>query len=117
MAESDWFKRSLKIYIEGDGDVFDSYREAIQNLTPHGTLIREINQENKNANIIYLARLCQYVQSSVCSEKYWASARFSSQVIQSEYEAVQMIVGQNPVILVGFSGGAQVAGLIAAAKP
>lgn len=32
------------------------------------------------------------------------------------YEAIKNIVGNNPVILVGFSGGAQVAGLVSSAK-
>ena len=35
----------------------------------------------------------------------------------NKYEAIKNIVGNNPVILIGFSGGAQIAGLVATAKP
>lgn len=45
------------------------------------------------------------------------TARFALEVINAEYEAIKNIADNNPVILIGFSGGAQVAGLVATAKP
>ena len=106
-----------KIYIEGDGYAFNAHGRATQDPTPRSTLVRELAFGEDSSNVIYLARPCQYVKSPVCSKRHWTTARFAPEVINAEYAAVKQIVGDNPVILIGFSGGAQVAGLIASAKP
>ena len=106
-----------KIYIEGDGYAFNAHGHAAQDPTPRGTLVRELAFGDDSPNVVYLARPCQYVTSPICSKRHWTTARFAPEVINAEYAAVKQIVGDNPVILIGFSGGAQVAGLIAAAKP
>lgn len=106
-----------KIYIEGDGYAFNAYGRATQDPTPHSTLVRELAFGDNSPNVIYLARPCQYIKSPICSKRHWTTARFAPEVINAEYEAIKNIAGENPVILVGFSGGAQVAGLIASAKP
>ena len=85
-----------KIYIEGDGYAFNARGKATQDPTPRGTLVRELAFGDK---------------------RHWTTARFAPEVINAEYEAIKNIVGNNPVILVGFSGGAQIAGLAATAKP
>lgn len=108
---------SYKIYIEGDGYAFNAHGRATQDPTPHGTLVRELAFGDKNPNVIYLARPCQYVKSPICSKRHWTTARFAPKVINAEYEVIKQIVGNSPVILVSFSGGAQVAGLVATAKP
>lgn len=105
-----------KVYIEGDGYAFNRYGQPTSDPTPRGTLMRELAFGDNNPNVIYLARPCQYVMSSVCSQKYWTTARFAPEVILAEYDAIKQIVGNSPVILVGFSGGAQVAGLVASAQ-
>lgn len=106
-----------KIYIEGDGYAFNAHGKATQDPTPHGTLVRELAFGDNSPNVIYLACPCQYVKSPICSQRHWTTARFASEIINAEYEAIKNIAGNNPVILVGFSGGAQVAGLVAIAKP
>jgi len=106
-----------KIYIEGDGYAFNAHGKATQDPTPHGTLVRELAFGDKNSNVIYLARPCQYIKSPICSQRHWTTARFASETINAEYEAIKNIAGNNPVVLVGFSGGAQVSGLVATAKP
>ncbi len=105
-----------KIYIEGDGHAFNSHGRATQDPTPRGTLVRELAFGDNSPNVIYLARPCQYVKSPICSKRHWATARFAPEIINAEYEAIKQIAGDEPVILVGFSGGAQVAGLIVTAK-
>ena len=107
---------TYKIYIEGDGYAYNEYGRATQDPTPRGTLVRELAFTDKNANVIYLARPCQYIKSSICSQRHWTTARFSPEVINAEYQAVKEITGNSPVVLVGFSGGAQVVGLISSAK-
>ena len=66
--------------------------------------------------MIYLARPCQYVKSPICSQSTLDNARFAPEIIIAEFGAIKQIAGENPVVLVGFSGGAQVAGLLASAK-
>jgi len=106
-----------KFYIEGDGYAFNAHGKASVDPTPRGTLVRELAFGDPGPNVIYLARPCQYVKSNICSKRHWTTARFAPEIMNAEYEAVKKIAGDSPVILVGFSGGAQIAGLIAAAKP
>ena len=102
-----------KIYIEGDGAAFRSDGSVSYDPTPRSTLLREIAFGDTHPNVIYLARPCQFVKGAECQPKYWSTARFSPESVQAEYEAVKSVAGRNPVTLVGFSGGAQIAGLIA----
>lgn len=99
-----------KIYIEGDGYAFNAHGRATQDPTPRGTLVRELAFDDKNPNVIYLARPCQYVKSPICSKRHWTTARFAPEIINAEYEAIKQITGNQQVILIGFSGGAQIAG-------
>ena len=102
-----------KIYIEGDGYAFNTHGKISSDPTPKGTLMRELAFGDTHENVIYLARPCQYVKDRKCEKKYWSTARFSQEVLDSEYQAVKSIVLNNPVTLIGFSGGAQIAGLLA----
>lgn len=110
-------KQPLKIYIEGDGHAFRADGRVAQNPTPRGTLLREIAFGDKHPNVVYLARPCQFVKDDLCRPEYWSSARFSPLVLDAEYEAVKSLSGKNELTLVGFSGGAQVAGLLAVKYP
>lgn len=106
-----------KIYIEGDGYAFNAYGKPTQDPTPRGALLREIAFADPSPNVVYLARPCQFVSSPICSQRHWTTARFAPEVINAEYDAVKQIAGEHEVILIGFSGGAQIAGLISVAKP
>ena len=106
-----------KIYIEGDGYAFDRHGQPTQDPTPKGKLVRELAFGDNNPNVIYLARPCQYVKSPICSQRHWTSARFAPEIINAEYKTIKQIAGNHPLILIGFSGGAQIAGLVATAKP
>ena len=109
-------KAKYKVYVEGDGYAYNKYGRATQDPTPRGALVRELAFTDKNANVIYLARPCQYIKSPICSQRHWTTARFSTEVINAEYQAIKKIVGNNDVILIGFSGGGQIVGLISSAK-
>ena len=107
----------FKVYIEGDGRAFTASGRVSQNPTPKGTLLREIAFGDPHANVIYLARPCQFVTDNKCSPKYWSTARFSPEVLTAEYEAIKSFADKEPLTIVGFSGGAQVAGLLAVKYP
>ena len=105
---------TYKIYIEGDGHAFNAHGQPTSDPTPKGELMRELAYGDNSPNVIYLARPCQYVKSPQCSVKYWTTARFAPEVVNAEYQTIKKIVGNSPVILIGFSGGAQIAELLAA---
>ncbi len=105
-----------KIYIEGDGYAFNAYGRPTQDPTPRSTFVRQLAFSDNQANVIYLARPCQYINTKICSQRHWTTARFAPEVINAEYEAIRQIAGTHPVILIGFSGGAQIAGLVSSAK-
>lgn len=102
-----------KVYIEGDGYAFNAAGRPTQNPTPRSSLMRELAFGDKSPNVVYLARPCQFVQDEKCKQKYWSTARFASKVIAAEHQAIKNFAGKQPVILVGYSGGAQIAGLLA----
>ena len=110
-------QKSYKIYIEGDGYAFNRYGRPSSNPTPKGNLMREIAFNDPSPNVIYLARPCQYVTDDFCSQRHWTTARFSPEVINSIYEELEILFPQKELILIGYSGGAQVAGLLATNKP
>lgn len=107
----------VKIYIEGDGYAFTRSGRPSENPTPKGKLVRELAFNDPSPNVIYMARPCQYLKEDVCQKKYWTTARFSKEVIKSTTEGIRMIAKGRPVILIGYSGGAQVAGLCAVMYP
>lgn len=105
------------IYIEGDGNAFDKHGRQNRNPTPKSTFVRNLAIKDPRPNVAYVARPCQYTQDPLCSPKYWGSARFAPEVIDAIADAVYQIAGQRSVTMVGFSGGAAVAGLIAVTRP
>lgn len=108
--------QEYKIYIEGDGYAFNSKGRPSKNPTPKNPLVRNMAFSDTSANVIYLARPCQYVNDNMCAKRHWTSARFAPEVINSTHQAIKKIVKNNDITLIGFSGGAQVAGLVASAK-
>lgn len=106
----------LTIYIEGDGYAFNYEGRASRDPTPRGTTMRDLAFRDQDSNVAYLARPCQYVMSESCRKEDWTTGRFSQKVIDAEAQAVRFLQkrsGSSEVILVGYSGGAMVAGLIA----
>lgn len=104
------------VYIEGDGNAFNRYGLPTDDPTPKSVLMRKMAIKDDNSNVIYLARPCQYVQNQKCEQKYWTTARFSQEVAEAEYAAIKNMVGDASVILIGYSGGAQIAGLVAVSE-
>ena len=105
-----------KFYIEGDGHAFNSRGQPTTDPTPQGTLVRELAFSDPSPNVIYVSRPCQYIRSRICRQRHWSTARFAPEVVNAEYAVIKQIAGTHSVILIGFSGGAQIAGLVASAK-
>ena len=103
----------FKIYIEGDGNAFNAYGYPTNNPTPKGKFLRELAFGDNNPNVAYIARPCQFVKDEQCRQLYWTTGRFSKETVAAIAEAIKKIAGDSPLTLIGFSGGAQIAGLTA----
>lgn len=121
----------LVIYIEGDGRSWIKKSILSKDPTPPYALglrlaIQDPRGQEPNTTIAYLARPCQFTEHkptpSTCDAKYWSSDRFSEVVISNMNEAVDKIKiesgldNQHKIELIGYSGGAAVAVLLAARR-
>lgn len=107
----------IHIYIEGDGYAFDKNGLPTTNPTPRGTFLRDLATNDVSPNVVYMARPCQYIMSSTCDRSDWTDGRFSSRIIDSVSAAIKSIAGDRPMILIGYSGGAMVSGLVINQNP
>lgn len=103
---------TIHIYIEGDGNSFDGYGIPTSDPTPHGTFMRQLAAQDTAPNVVYMARPCQYVMSPTCNKTDWTTGRFSPAIIESTAQAIRKIAKNRPIILIGYSGGAMLSGLI-----
>ena len=112
----------LHVYIEGDGHAWISPRRPSNDPTPHSPVALWLAlQDPSPGSVCYLARPGQYIpqEESSCPQKYWTSARFSRDVLDSMNQAVDLAkkaVSAKRIVLVGFSGGGAVATLLASER-
>ena len=107
----------VHIYIEGDGHAFDAYGAPTGDPTPRGTMVRDLAMRYLGPNVVYMARPCQFIMSEKCNEKYWTDGRFAPAVINSVAAAVTQVAAGRPIVMIGYSGGAMVSGLIIKRNP
>jgi len=108
----------VNIYIEGDGC---AWPESTDNPTPRSPLVLELASIDPAENVAYLARPGQYTESGLplCEATYWSDKRFSKEVIASMNEAISQLclkAKADKINLIGYSGGAAIAVLIAAGR-
>ena len=108
----------IHIYIEGDGVSWVSRTQLSDDPTPRKPLVLELAAMDASPNIAYLARPGQYSESGKpeCDSSYWSDSRFSKEVVDSMNEAVENLAhqaGTEHIHLIGFSGGAAIAVLVA----
>lgn len=112
----------LTIYIEGDGFAWRTRSQPSADPTPLKPQALALASVDPAANVVYLARPCQFTPMSAnprCSVVYWTGKRFAEEVVQAMDQAVSHFARQvpgQPIHLVGFSGGAGIAALIAARR-
>lgn len=109
----------VRVYIEGDGYAFNHNGQPTSNPTPKGHFMRDLAFNDPNPNVVYLARPCQYVEDEQCSYSNfaWTTGRFSKAVVDSMSSAVEQVSQGKPVILIGYSGGAMISGLMIGRNP
>ncbi len=114
--------KPLHIYIEGDGYAWVTRNRVSGDPTPREPMMLSLAAEDPAPNVVYLARPCQYTpsaQNPKCNEFYWTDGRFSEEVVRSMDQAVSYFVEKAKapgVDLIGYSGGAAVAVLVAARR-
>jgi len=100
--------KPLHIYIEGDGFAYvNKFRPSIDP-TPRSTFLLDLIARDNAANIVYIARPCQYVDSAICEEKYWTLDRFSALAIRAISSVVDRYKNYE-IELFAYSGGAIIA--------
>lgn len=114
----------LHVYIEGDGHAWRRRYQRSSDPTPREPLGLELAAADRTANVIYLARPCQYTlarDAAQCGPRYWTGARYSEAVIASLDQALSVLKhaqGRDDarIVLIGYSGGGTVAALLAARR-
>lgn len=115
----------VHLYIEGDGFAWMTRNRPSANPTPKTPTGLYLAGADNGANVIYLARPCQYTPLEApgnqgCSDSdYWLSKRFSAEVVASYMSVLDTIAqqtGAKEFIITGYSGGANIAGLLAARR-
>jgi len=102
----------IKIYVEGDGHAYTSKGYPATDPTPKSFFLRNIAFNDTNANVVYLARPCQYIKSKNADNIDWTTGRFSQKIVDNMAQAIKQISNGRKIILVGYSGGGLLCGLI-----
>ena len=102
----------IKIYIEGDGHAYTSKGYPTKDPTPKSHFLRNIAFNDTSENVVYLARPYQYIKSDNKDNVDWTIGRFSQKIVNNMKQAIKQIAGDNDIILIGYSGGALLCGLI-----
>ena len=106
----------LRVYIEGDGRAWITSRMVSDDPTPIKSLAPGLAINDPTPSV-YMARPCQYIKGTNCKPGLWTGKRFGQDVIQAESEVLDSLKSKYPIQgfeLVGYSGGAAVALLLAA---
>jgi predicted esterase len=111
----------VNVYIEGDGLAWLSRHQLSSDPTPRQAIGLALAARDPSPNVVYLARPCQFndFDRTPCASTYWSDKRFSEEVISAMNHAVETFAQQLPgqdIHLIGYSGGAAVAALIAARR-
>ncbi len=112
----------VNVYIEGDGLAWLNTRTPSLNPTPPDPIALRLAAADTTENVVYFARPCQYsglAAGGACPDTYWTNGRTAPDVILAYNQALDQLKAQYHVVnfnLIGYSGGAAVAALVAAGR-
>jgi hypothetical protein len=111
----------LHVYIEGDGTPYLDRNTIATDPTPRAPLALHLMLLD-TAPSLYLGRPCYFglAKDPGCDASYWTLKRFSPEVVQSMAAALKFEIarsGQRHITLIGHSGGATLALLVADRVP
>ncbi|QLF92386.1 alpha/beta hydrolase [Pseudomonas sp. ABC1] len=108
----------LRIYIEGDGRAWITARQPSLDPTPRDPWFALLALEDPRPSA-WLARPCQYVRNERCQVREWTDARFSEDAVAALDQAIDQLKQRHAserLELIGYSGGAAMALLLAARR-
>ncbi len=114
--------RPIDLYIEGDGLAWLSRSEPSLDPTPREATGLALAAADPASNVAYLARPCQFTPMALnprCGIPEWTGRRYAPEVVTSMNDAVGRIAARVPgqrINLIGYSGGAAIAVLVAARR-
>lgn len=99
------------IYLEGDGAAWQRGGVPSPNPTPQTPVALWLALDDEAQHVAYLARPCQFISPlpPVCRPHLWTQDRYGEQVQVWWRQAIEAVAADEPVRLVGFSGGAHLA--------
>ncbi|MCB1563672.1 MAG: hypothetical protein KDJ75_08875 [Alphaproteobacteria bacterium] len=111
------------VYIEGDGDMWETRSAWNINPTPQNPVALHLASKDSAENVIYLARPCQYSgmldEGQTCDPAIWKQARYGRAAVDSMSAALDELSRRysfRGYHLIGYSGGAALAGILAAER-
>ncbi len=110
---------TLRLYIEGDGRAWVKRNKISPDPTPTNRLVHALILKDKKNDVAYIGRPCQFNKNSYCTPLLWTFARYDEQSIQAINEILDQIKMEKhykKIELVGFSGGATIALLLASRR-
>lgn len=113
----------IRIYLEGDGKAWLSRYRVSADPTPGHAVGLQLALADNSANVIYIARPCQFVQLSrqkQCTAEVWTRNRYSAAIVAmyvSVFRTISRQYHNASLELIGFSGGATIVMLAAPALP
>lgn len=105
----------LRVYIEGDGRAWVTSSQPSADPTPLSAMLIKLATSDPTP-AAYLARPCQFIDNINCRPAVWTDQRFSRTAIDSMSSALDALKQRFAVEqfeLVGYSGGAAVALILA----
>ncbi|OED40721.1 hypothetical protein AB833_11745 [Chromatiales bacterium (ex Bugula neritina AB1)] len=105
----------LHVYIEGDGISWRSRYVISNDPTPRDPLMLQMMALD-SSDSLYVGRPCYfgYARDTNCHSDYWTYARYSDEVVSSmERVIASQADGYSSLVLIGHSGGAALALLLA----
>jgi pimeloyl-ACP methyl ester carboxylesterase len=105
----------LRVYLEGDGYAWVTSRQPSLDPSPRRLLVAGLAFADPTPNL-YLARPCQFVSTASCTTTLWTNRRYAEEVVHSLDQALDQLkarYGNRDFELIGYSGGATLALLLA----
>ena len=108
----------LRVYLEGDGHAWATRSQPSLDPSPRNLLVARLALADPQPSL-YLARPCQFQQTAACHTELWTSRRYGPEVVDSLDQALDLLKtrhGNQEFELIGYSGGATLALLLAARR-
>ena len=112
----------LPVYLEGDGLAFVTATQVSTDPTPYDALGLRLAAADNRPAVAYLARPCQFAPQdlgTMCRAPLWTSDRYGEAVVGAVDQALDRLkaqAGATRLELIGYSGGAAIAVLVAARR-